>query len=144
MKWLLALAVLLTTVFLWAQVDASGVTYAVHDKVMEALAKGGTLATGPDFRVAGAHRDKAGTPEAHDKDTEIVLVMDGEATYVTGGTLVGGKENRPGERGGTGIEGGQTRHLTKGDVIVLPPGTPHWFKEIPRAISYYDVKVHKP
>jgi len=143
MKWWLALAVLSTSVFLWAQVDASGVTYVVHDKVMEALTKGGTLATGSDFRVAGARRDKAGTPEAHDRETEIVLIMDGEATYVTGGTLVGSKENRPGERGGTDIEGGQTRHLTKGDVIVLPPGTPHWFKEVPRAISYYDVKVHK-
>jgi len=143
MKLLLAVAVLLTAVFLWAEVDPSGVTYAVHDKVMEALTKGGTLATGPDFRVAGARRDKNGTPEAHDKETEIVLIMEGEATYVTGGTLVGSKERSPGERGGTDIEGGQTRHLTKGDVVVLPPGTPHWFKEVPHAISYYDVKVHK-
>jgi quercetin dioxygenase-like cupin family protein len=116
----------------------------VHDKVMEALQKGGTLATGADFRVTGGHRDKAGRPEAHDKDTEIVLVMEGEATYVTGGTMVDGKELRPGERAGSGIQGGETRHLTKGDVIVIPAGTPHWFKEVPRVINYYDVKVHKP
>src|SRR6185369_16838797 len=140
MKLFLTLSVLLTAVFLWAEVDVSGVTYVVHDKVMEALNKGGTLATGADFRVAGARRDKAGRPEAHDRETEIVLIMEGEATYVTGGSLVGGKEGQPGERGGTDIEGGQTRHLTKGDVIVLPPGTPHWFKEVPHAISYYDVK----
>ncbi len=143
MKLFLAITVVLTSVFLWAEVDSSGVTYVVHDKVMEALTKGGTLATGADFRVAGARRDKAGNPEAHLNETEIVLIMDGEATYVTGGTLASKKENRPGELGGTDIEGGQTRHLTKGDVIVLPPGTPHWFKEVPKAISYYDVKVHK-
>lgn len=139
----LGLAVFVTSVLLWADVDASGVTYVVHDKVLEALNKGGTLATGSEFRVACAHRDKAGLPEAHDRETEIVLIMDGEATYVTGGTLIGSKERQPGERGGTDIEGGQTRRVTKGDVIVLPPGTPHWFREVSRSISYYDVKVHK-
>ena len=139
----LPLAVLATSIILWAEIDSSGVTYVVHDKVLEALNKGGTLATGADFRVACAHRDKPGQPEAHDRETEIVLIMEGEATYVTGGTLVGSKERQPGERGGSDIQGGQTRHLTKGDVIVLPPGTPHWFKEVPKTISYYDVKVHK-
>jgi len=142
-KLLLVGAALAASALLLAQTDPSSVTYVVHDKVMEALSKGGTLATGSDFRVAGAQRDKPGLPEAHDKETEIVLIMDGEATYVTGGTLSGSKESQPGERKGNGIEGGQTRHLTKGDVIVLPPGTPHWFKEVPARISYYDVKVHK-
>src|SRR5262245_45019426 len=131
MKLWLALTAVVTAVFLWAEVEPARVTYVVHDKVMEALNKGGTLATGSEFRVAGSHRDKAGLPEAHDRLTEIVLVMDGEATFVTGGNLVGSKERQPGERGGTDIEGGQVRHVTKGDVIVLPPGTPHWYKEVP-------------
>jgi quercetin dioxygenase-like cupin family protein len=45
---------------------------------------------------------------------------------------------------GTDIQGGQVHHLTKGDVIVIPAGTPHWFKEIPHSITYYVVKVVKP
>ena len=36
------------------------------------------------------------------------------------------------------------RHLTKGDIIVMPAGTPHWFKEVPSSISYMLVKVIKP
>jgi len=40
-------------------------------------------------------------------------------------------------------EGGETHHLSKGDVIVVPAGTPHWFKEVPESISYYVVKVLK-
>ena len=45
---------------------------------------------------------------------------------------------------GTDIEGGETHHLTKGDVITIPAGTPHWFKEVPKSINYHMVKVLKP
>jgi quercetin dioxygenase-like cupin family protein len=51
--------------------------------------------------------------------------------------------NRPGQQVGTSIEGGETHHLAKGDVIVVPAGMPHWFKEVPSTISYYVVKVVK-
>ena len=63
---------------------------------------------------------------------------------VTGGKMVGGKTTRPGQLLGTDIQGGQTHRLTKGDVIVIPAGTPHWFKEVPQSVSYYVVKVIKP
>jgi quercetin dioxygenase-like cupin family protein len=45
---------------------------------------------------------------------------------------------------GTNIQGGETRHLTKGDIITIPAGTPHWFKEVPSSVNYYVVKVLKP
>ena len=45
---------------------------------------------------------------------------------------------------GTSIEGGTTYHLSKGDVVTVPAGTPHWFKEVPSSISYYTVKIIKP
>ena len=51
---------------------------------------------------------------------------------------------KPGQLLGSDIEGGQTNHLSKGDVIVVPAGTPHWFKEVPQFVSYYVVKVLKP
>jgi quercetin dioxygenase-like cupin family protein len=58
--------------------------------------------------------------------------------------MTGGKDTTPGQHLGTGIEGGETHHLVKGDVVVVPAGTPHWFKEVPGTISYYVVKVLKP
>jgi mannose-6-phosphate isomerase-like protein (cupin superfamily) len=73
----------------------------------------------------------------------VVYVVEGEATFVTGGTMVGGKTTKPGQLLGSDIEGGETHHLSKGDVIVVPAGTPHWFKEVPASISYYVVKVLK-
>jgi len=57
---------------------------------------------------------------------------------------VGSKTASPGQLLGTDIRNGQSHHLSKGDVIVVPAGTPHWFKEVPQPISYYVVKVIKP
>jgi mannose-6-phosphate isomerase-like protein (cupin superfamily) len=57
--------------------------------------------------------------------TDTFCVLDGEATIVTGGTMVGGKGSRPNQQLGTSINGGETRHLAKGDVIVIPAGVPH-------------------
>jgi|SRR3954454_8753340 len=127
-----------------AAFGASNVTYVEHDKVSSALAKGGPLVTESDLLVSGSHRDKGGQVEVHDKETDVIYVTDGEATFVTGGTMVGGKVTKPGQHLGTDITGGQTRHLIKGDVIVVPAGTPHWFKEVPKSVNYFVVKVLKP
>ena len=143
MKLLLALTILTTALSLSSANAQSKVTYVDHDKVAAALAKGGPLVSAPDLTVSGSHRDKAGQVEVHDKETDVIHVIEGEATFVTGGTMVGGKTTKPGQWLGSDIKGGQTHHLTKGDVIVVPAGTPHWFKEVPHSVSYYVVKVIK-
>ncbi len=143
MKFLLALTVLFSTAFLLTGADAAGVTYVGHDKVMDSLNKGGTLVEASNLKVSGSHRDKAGRVEVHDKETDILHVIDGEATFVTGGTMVGGKVTGPDQHLGTDITGGTSHHLTTGDVIVVPAGTPHWFKEVPKSVSFFVVKVIK-
>jgi len=144
MKILLVLTALLTiTVLLAAPDRPSGVIYVDHEKVAAALSKGGPLVSAPDLLVSGSYRDKAGQVEVHDKETDVIYVVDGTATFVTGGKMVGGKMTRPGQLVGSDIIGGQTHHLSKGDVIVVPATTPHWFKEVPQSVSYYVVKVLK-
>ena len=140
MKILLALTIALIAKLPLAAAD---VTYIDHAKVTAALSKGGSLVTAPDLLVSGSHRDKAGQVEQHDKETDVIYVVDGAATFVTGGTMVGGKVTKPGQWLGSDIQGGQSHPLTKGDVIVVPAGTPHWFKEVPQSINYYVVKVLK-
>jgi mannose-6-phosphate isomerase-like protein (cupin superfamily) len=116
-----------------------------HTKVAEALAKGTTLVAAPDFIVLGSHRTAAGQVEVHDKETDVIYVIEGSADFVTGGTMVGGKVSRPGQWLGADITGGKTQHLVKGDVVVVPAGIPHWFKVVaPPELSYYVVKVVKP
>src|SRR5437667_3274897 len=131
MKILLVLTGLLTTVSWLTAADASGVTYVGHDKVAAALSKGGPLVSAPDLLVSGSHRDKAGQVEVHDKETDVLYVTDGQATFVTGGTMIGGKDTKPNQHLGTDIKGGESHNLSKGDVIVIPAGTPHWFKAVP-------------
>jgi glc operon protein GlcG len=143
MKLLLALSTLLATALLLSAAG-SGVTYVAHDTVAAALAKGGPLVTASDLLVSGSHRDKAGQVEVHDKETDVIYVVDGEATLVTGGTMIGGKVTKAGQSLGTDIKGGDIHQLSKGDVIVVPAGVPHWFKEVPQSVSYYVVKVLKP
>ena len=123
--------------------SASSVNYIDSSKMAAALAKGGTVINGPDFQVQGSHRDKAGNAELHVKETDTFYVVDGEATIVTGGTIIGRHETRQDQIGGSGIEGGKTFHVKKGDVMTIEAGVPHWFKET-SGISYYVVKIKKP
>jgi mannose-6-phosphate isomerase-like protein (cupin superfamily) len=144
MKILLSSLTLLTSAVLLLGAGGSGaVTYVPHDKVAAALSNGGSLVTAPDLLVSGSHRTGNGHVEVHEKETDVFYVVDGDATFVTGGKMIGGKVTKPGQWLGTSIEGGQTHRLSKGDVIVIPAGTPHWFKEVPKSISYYVVKVLK-
>jgi quercetin dioxygenase-like cupin family protein len=136
---ILASALLLTVAALGAAED-SKVTFVGHDQV----AKGGSLVTAPNLSITVAHRTEPGMVEVHDKETDTFYVLDGSATIVTGGTMVGGGVTGPGQQRGTDITGGQARHLAKGDVMVIPAGVPHWFKEVSGSIDYYVVKVIAP
>lgn len=121
---------------------AKTVSYFEKDKVAAAFAKGAVLFDNSDkYMVHASHRDKAGLAEVHEKDADIIYVLEGSATLVTGGTVVDPKPTAPGEIRGKEIAGGDTRQITKGDVIIVPAGTPHWFKEVPGPINYYVVKA---
>ena len=140
MKLMLALSTLFLAAVLLSAAGDAKVTHIGHDLV----AKGGTLVTAPDLNVAINHRTGPGQVEVHDKETDTFYVLDGSATVVTGGTMIGGKVTAPGQQRGTDIKEGQAQQLTKGDVMVIPVGVPHWFKEVPKSIDYYTVKVIKP
>jgi mannose-6-phosphate isomerase-like protein (cupin superfamily) len=67
--------------------------------------------------------------EMHDNTNHVFIIMDGEAEFVTGGKIVDPKVTAIGQTRGTGIEGGVSHHLTKGDVITIPAKTPHQWKD---------------
>ncbi len=122
----------------------SKATFVDHTNVATALAKGGPIVTASDVKVSGSHRDKPGQVEIHDKEMDVLYIVDGTATFVTGGKAVGAKKSGPDQWLGSDITGGTPQKLVKGDVIVIPAGMPHWFKEVPTTVSYYVVKVVKP
>jgi hypothetical protein len=77
----------------------------------------------------------------HVKDTDVIYMLEGSTAFVTGGTMVGGTATAPDEIRGSNVRGGEMRTLTKGDVIVVPNGVPHWFKQVSGPVLYYVVKV---
>jgi glc operon protein GlcG len=118
------------------------VTYLPRDKVAAAFAKGSPLLETGTYKIEASHRTEAGQVEIHVKDTDIMYVVDGSATLVTGGTVVDPKTIETDEIRGASIRGGETREIIKGDVIVVPNGVPHWFRQVPAPLNYYVVKVH--
>jgi glc operon protein GlcG len=113
------------------------------DQVSTSFSKGAVLLDGTNrnYMVHTSRRDKPGLAEVHTLDTDIIYVMEGTATLVTGGTSVEPKEVAPNEFRGSRIDGGDTRHLSKGDVIIVPNGVPHWFSEVSGTFLYYTIKV---
>ena len=109
-----------------------------------AFAAGKPLLENGQFKIHASRREAAGMAEVHTRDTDIVYVLDGSATLVTGGTVVDGKATAMDEIRGASISGGETRRLVKGDVVVVPNGVPHWFKQVNGPLLYYVVKVTAP
>ena len=117
------------------------VTFVPAADVSAAFAKGMPLLETGGYKVHASRREEEGKVEVHEEDTDILYVLDGKATIVTGGAMTGGKSIGPGEIRGTGVDGGESRNLVKGDVMVIPNGVPHWFRSIKGPFLYYVVKV---
>jgi glc operon protein GlcG len=94
-----------------------------------------------NYTVITSRRDGPGMVEVHTKDTDILYVLKGSATLVTGGTMVDGKPIAADEIRGKEITGGQTQELTSGDAVIIPNGVPHWFKNVQGPLLYFVVKV---
>lgn len=119
----------------------AAVHYIPHDQVASVMAKGGPIVNDPGLIVL-ANRRGAGEVEYHEHTNHIFIMVDGEATFVTGGTMVGAKQTTQDQMRATSIEGGQTFHLSKGDVITIPAKTPHWWKEVStKTMGYYAVNI---
>jgi quercetin dioxygenase-like cupin family protein len=124
--------------------NAPVVSYFEKSKVDAVFAKGGVLFDGSDGRnymVHAARREQPGQAEVHAKDSDIIYVLQGNATFITGGEAVDGKTIAPDEIRATSINGGETRKISTGDVIIVPRGVPHQFVEVTNPFLYFVVKV---
>jgi mannose-6-phosphate isomerase-like protein (cupin superfamily) len=145
MRQLAVLAALLVAVVLLAGAGTTPkVTYLDAPEVEAAFAKGMPLLETASYKIHASRREAPGEVEIHEVDTDIIYVLDGKATIVTGGEMLDGKTTATSEIRGSSIRGGETRTLAKGDVMVVPSGTPHWFREVEGPFLYYVVKVPRP
>jgi mannose-6-phosphate isomerase-like protein (cupin superfamily) len=122
-------------------------TYKSDKELLEVLkkatARGGmttsNVSTTDQYSINIVHRDKPAGAIAHAGNTELHYIIDGSATVVTGGKLIRGATAGAGT-----IEGGETRHVSKGDIIIVPENSAHWYKEIDGAITYLEVRWLAP
>ena len=127
-----------------ASANAPAVTYIESAKVSAAFAKGAPLKETAEYKVHASRRTEPGLVEIHVHETDTIYVLEGGALFVTGGKAVNPILTAPGEIRGSDVIGGEARRLSKGDVVVVPEGVPHWFKEIDGTFLYYVVKVISP
>jgi glc operon protein GlcG len=121
--------------------DTGGVFHADAAAVMAKFQTGGLLLDTPTYKVDAGRRTAAGEVELHTSVTDIMYVLEGEATVVTGGEIMGRRQVGPGEYKGASIAGGNAQQLKQGDVMVVPQGVPHWFQSVSGPLLYYVVKV---
>ena len=120
------------------------VTFIPAAQTAAAFAKGQPLIETGAYKVHASRRETPGGAEVHTRDTDVIHVLDGTAVIVTGGTVIDGKTTAMDEIRGARIDGGTPQALAKGDVLIVPNGVPHWFKEVKAPFLYYVVKVTAP
>src|SRR5262245_7619274 len=91
-----------------------------------------------EYRVAGLNAPAS----VHEKEAEMFFVVEGSGMLVTGGTLKEERRTNPENLQGSAIYGGSPRRVAKGDVIVVPEKTPHWFTQIDGALVL--MSLHLP
>ena len=121
--------------------NASDVRYFPASDVKAAFDKGAVLLDAGSFMVHASRREGPGMAEVHVRDTDILHVLQGSATVVTGGQMVNGRSTAEDEIRGASIRNGREQILVEGDVMVVPRGVPHWFREVNAPFLYYVVKV---
>jgi len=123
---------------------ADTVAFIEAAQVKAAFQRGTPLIETPSYKIHASRREAPGKVEIHTRDTDILYVLEGQATIVTGGVMSGGKTIQPDEIRGDSIAGGESRRLVTGDVMVIPNGVPHWFTQVEAPFLYYVVKVTAP
>lgn len=97
------------------------------------------VTTTDQYRVSVVKRDKAAGALAHPGNTELLYIVEGQGTMVTGGTLIAAANGRP-----ASIAGGVSKPFVKGDVFIVPAGSPHWFATVDAPVTYLEVRWVAP
>jgi len=90
-----------------------------------------------EYRIPGSPPSAS----VHKAQAEFIYVVAGGCTLITGGTLVDPKDNGA-NIGGTGITGGSSRKVAKGDYVMVPPNTPHQYADVQGELAM--VTLHMP
>lgn len=89
-----------------------------------------SITNSDEYRINLIRRSEAAGAIVHQRGTELHFITEGAGTIVTGGIII-----RPTDGGRASIEGGLALRVSKGDAVLIPEGTPHWYSAVEGAIS---------
>jgi mannose-6-phosphate isomerase-like protein (cupin superfamily) len=98
----------------------------------------------PPYNANLEYRVGVQAASVHEHEAEFFYVIDGSATMVTGGKLANERRTNAENLSGTGIEGGESQAISKGDFLVVPENTPHWITGINGTIVLMTLHVPRP
>ena len=110
---------------------------ALKEATARAGMQTGAISNTDQYRINVIRRTQSGTPLTHAGNTELHYIIEGSATVVTSGKVVR-------DSSGATVEGGVSRRVTKGDVILVPADTPHWYKDVEGSVTYLEVRFVVP
>ena len=119
----------------------NGAVFFSRAAVDEKFQTGGLLLDTSGYKLDAGRRTAAGEVEYHEGVVDVMHVVQGTATVVTGGEMVDTREVAPGEIRALAIEGGTSNSLAEGDVLAIPNGVPHQFVAVSDPFLYFVVKV---
>ena len=121
--------------------SGNGAVFFARDEVQRKFETGSLLLDEQRYKIDAGRREAPGEVEYHERVTDVMHVLQGTATVVTGGEMVDVREVAPGELRARTSEGGTPHPLADGDVLAIPSGVPHQFVEVSDPFLYFVVKV---
>jgi glc operon protein GlcG len=121
--------------------SSNGAAFFAGDTVREKFATGGLLFDAGTYKLDAGRRIAAGEVEYHAHTVDVMQVVEGSATLITGGEMVGARSVADGELRAQSLTGGDPRELSAGDVLAIPAGVPHQFTGVSDPFLYLVVKV---
>ena len=121
--------------------SGNGAAFFAASAVEHKFREGGLLLDTAGYKIDAGRRVKPGEVEYHERVTDVMHVVRGTATVVTGGEMRDAREVAPGELRAPEVEGGTRHELHEGDVLAIPNGVPHQFVDVSDPFLYFVVKV---
>jgi glc operon protein GlcG len=121
--------------------DRNGARFFSAGEVAERFRSGGLLLDEGEYKIDAGRRVEPGEVEYHEHVTDVMHVVEGAATVVTGGRMRDAREVAPGELRASSVDGGTAHELREGDVLAIPHGVPHQFTDVSDPFLYFVVKV---
>jgi glc operon protein GlcG len=120
---------------------ANGAAFFDSTTLRRKFEEGGLLLDTDRYKLDAGRRVAPGEVEFHEGVVDVMHVVQGTATVVTGGEMREAREVAPGELRAPTVDGGTRHELAEGDVLAIPNGVPHQFVDVSDPFLYFVVKV---